>query len=173
MNGPDRRRALLRRLAEQRAPLKGGDLATDLGVSRQIIVQDVALLRAEGANIVATPGGYILLGVEERGVMKTVVTRHDEDRGMEEELRIMVGEGGTVVNVVVEHPLYGEITGNLMVSTQKDVTLFMEKARMEGGRPLSSLTGGVHLHTVEVRDEETWERILLRLREAGYLPDDV
>lgn len=172
MNGPDRRRALLRRLAEQRSPLKGGDLAADLGVSRQVIVQDVALLRAEGANIVATPGGYILLGVEERGVMKTVVTRHDEDREMEEELRIMVGEGGTVVNVVVEHPLYGEITGNLMVSTQGDVTLFMEKARKEGGRPLSSLTGGVHLHTVEVRDQGTWERILLRLREAGYLLDD-
>jgi len=71
----------------------------------------------------------------------------------------------------VEHPVYGEITGNLMLSTPGDVARFMESIRGSSGEPLSSLTGGVHLHTLEVDGEETWERLLAELAEKNYLPE--
>ena len=172
MKGTERRRDMARRLSGSREPLKGAELASLFGVSRQVIVQDMALLRAQGLNVVATPGGYLLLPA--RGpecLVKTVVTRHNDYPSMEEELRIMVEEGATVLNVIVEHPLYGEIAGNLMISTPLEVALFMEKIRESAGEPLSSLTGGIHLHTLEVPDEEAWNRIRRRLREKNYLQE--
>ncbi|HCL80221.1 MAG TPA: transcription repressor NadR [Synergistaceae bacterium] len=172
MNGPERRRAILRLLAEEDAPVKGGTLADAFEVSRQAIVQDVAILRAEGERVMATPQGYVLLGPKETSLVRTVVTRHGTDRQMEEELLVMVRSGATVLKVIVEHPLYGEITGNLMLSTESDVDYFMEKVRTEGGKPLSSLTDGVHLHTLELPDEAAWETVLRGLRDLGYLLDE-
>lgn len=172
MKTADRRMHISEKLAGSKIPLRGGDLAAYFGVSRQVIVQDMAVLRAEGLDVVATPRGYILFrpGARE-GLVKTVVTKHMGYSSMEEELRIMVEGGGRVIDVIVEHPIYGEITGKLMLSTLTDVARFMEDIRESDGEPLSSLTGGVHLHTVEVSDERTWKGILFRLREKNYLPE--
>jgi transcriptional regulator of NAD metabolism len=168
----ERRKNIASELAGAGDPVTGGDLAARFGVSRQVIVQDMAVLRAEGLPVVATPRGYMLLRAEGTGrLVKTVVTRHRDYEAMEEELLIMVGCGAKVVNVIVEHPVYGEITGNLMLSTPGDVARFMESIRGSSGEPLSSLTGGVHLHTLEVDGEETWERLLAELAEKNYLPE--
>ena len=135
------------------------------------------VIRAElfqpGLQVVATPRGYMLLSpLRPEGIVKTVVTRHGDYKSMEEELRIMVNNGARVLNVIVEHPVYGEITGNLMISTPEDVSRFMDNITGSEGEPLSSLTGGVHLHTLEVRDEASWKKILRALKEKNYLPDE-
>jgi transcriptional regulator of NAD metabolism len=168
----ERRGMIIAELSGAGEAVTGSDLASRFGVSRQVIVQDMAVLRAEGLPVVATPRGYILLRPEGSGrLVKTVVTRHRDYEAMEEELLIMVGCGAKVLNVIVEHPLYGEITGNLMLSTTADVARFMESIRKSAGEPLSSLTGGVHLHTLEVDGEEGWERLLAELGEKNYLPE--
>lgn len=173
MNSGERRLRIREQLAVSGGPVKGAALASLFSVSRQIIVQDIAVLRAEGASIVATPQGYLLLSRGASGVLtKTVVTRHTDYSSMEEELRVMVERGAKVLNVIVEHPLYGEITGNLMIFTSADVVRFMEKMRENDGEPLSTLTGGVHLHTLEVPDEATWSSVLEGLREKNYLLEE-
>lgn len=173
MKTEERRKNIASELAMAPEPVTGGELAARFGVSRQVIVQDMAVLRAEGIPLVATPRGYLLLPPAGVGRMvKTVVTRHRDYESMEEELLIMVGCGARVINVIVEHPVYGEITGNLMLSTPGDVARFMETIRSSAGEPLSSLTGGVHLHTLELDDEAVWERMLVRLGEKNYLPEE-
>jgi len=174
MKTDERRKKIAAELSGEGEAITGGDLASRFGVSRQVVVQDMAVLRAEGLPVVATPRGYILLRSESTGrLVKTVVTRHRDYESMEEELLIMVGCGAKVLNVIVEHPLYGEITGNLMLSNPDDVARFMESIRKSTGEPLSSLTGGVHLHTLEVDGEETWERLLAGLGEKNYLPERI
>ena len=173
MTGTERRREIREHLLASASPVKGAMLASLFSVSRQVIVQDMAVLRAEGVNIVATPQGYLLLsGGTGADLRKTVVTRHTDDASMEEELTIMVDRGARVLNVIVEHPLYGEIAGNLMISTRDDVARFMEKMRARDGEPLSMLTGGVHLHTLELPDETTWISVLDGLREKNYLIEE-
>ena len=173
MNSGERRRCIIERLAISGTPVKGAELASLFSVSRQIIVQDMAVLRAGGASIVATPRGYLLLSGGLPGALtKTVVTRHTDNSSMEEELTIMVTRGARVLNVIVEHPLYGEIAGNLMIFTRDDVERFMERMRENDGEPLSTLTGGVHLHTLEVPDEATWYSVLDGLREKNYLLEE-
>lgn len=173
LNSVERRGSIRERLAASTAPLKGAELASLYSVSRQIIVQDIAVLRAEGAHIVATPQGYLLLtGGARANPTRTVMTRHKDPSEMEDELRIMVERGAKVINVVVEHPLYGEITGNLMLFTQEDVSRFMESMAESGCEPLSKLTGGVHQHTLEIPDERTWASVIEGLRERGYLIEE-
>lgn len=173
MNSGERRIRIREQLAIAGGPVKGAMLASLFSVSRQIVVQDIAVLRAEGASIVATPQGYLLLPGRVTGMLtKTVVTRHNDSASMEDELRIMVDRGARVLNVIVEHPLYGEIAGNLMIFTRSDVDRFMEKMRESDGEPLSTLTGGVHLHTLEVPDETTWSSVLDGLREKNYLLEE-
>ena len=170
MKGAERRKEIARLLEESSEPLKGAELASRFEVSRQVIVQDLALLRAEGMAVMATPRGYLAMQPgHEPSLLKTVATRHTDYASMEEELLIFVEEGARILNVIVEHPLYGEITGSLMLGTKKDVEHFMEKIRGSGGEPLSSLTAGVHLHRLEVPGENSWRRIYARLEEKHYL----
>ena len=170
MKGDERRREIGRLLEGSAEPLKGAELASRFEVSRQVIVQDLALLRAEGMAVVATPRGYLSVQAGyEFSLIKTVATRHTDYASMEEELLIFVEERARVLNVIVEHPLYGEITGSLMLATKRDVQHFMEKIRGSGGEPLSSLTAGVHLHRLEVPDENSWRRIYARLEDKHYL----
>ena len=173
MKGAERRREIARLLEGSGEPLKGAELASHFEVSRQVIVQDLALLRAEGMAVVATPQGYLSLRTgHEPSLIKTIATRHTDYPSMEEELLIFVEEGARVLNVIVEHPLYGEITGSLMLATKRDVQHFMEKIRGSGREPLSSLTAGVHLHRLEVPNEDSWMRIYDRLEEKHYLAEE-
>ena len=144
----DRRRRIVDLIAQARDPITGTELAHLLGVSRQIIVQDMALLRAAGADIVATPRGY--LGARSRGGRATyrevLAVQHGREQ-IEVELNTLVDLGLRVIDVIVDHPVYGELRGNLMLESRADVRQFLQ--RLEGAEPLSALTRGVHLHTVE------------------------
>ncbi len=168
MNAAKRRRAILAALAAGPGPVTGAELAEQLGVSRQVIVQDVAILRAGGAGVLATPRGYMLASTGLESLSCLVACRHLESE-VRDELLIMVDLGAEVVDVIVEHPIYGQITGQLMLRTRQDVTEFTERLESSGAKLLSSLTGGVHLHTLRVPDAATLPRVRAALRRAGFL----
>jgi transcriptional regulator of NAD metabolism len=164
MDAAARRRALLEQLSD--VPVAATALAARFGVSRQVIVGDIALLRAGGASIYATPRGYVTVRAPENGILRTVACRHGA-ADMEEELLLMVNAGAAVLDVIVEHPVYGQLTGELGLFSRRDVTDFVRRAA--GMRPLSQLTGGIHLHTLRCPDEETFRRAREALRTHGYL----
>ena len=168
MNAETRRQKILAQLKVSSAPISAGRLAAELGVSRQIIVGDIALLRAYGESISATPRGYILSGGGEERLKRTVACCH-RGEDMEKELNIMVDNGCTVRDVIVEHPIYGQITGNLELSSRYDVHEFARRSQEAEAVPLSYLTDGIHLHTLLCPDEETYERVCAQLKQAGFL----
>ena len=152
-------------LRQSSRPVSAGLLAERFSVSRQVVVGDVALLRASGADISATPRGYVILKAD-RGLIRRVACRHD-GRGMEAELCAVVDQGCSVLDVIVEHPVYGQLTGPLQLSSRYDVGQFL--SRCAGARPLSDLTGGIHLHTLSCPDEDAFRRVRDVLRDLGVL----
>ena len=170
MDAKERRSAILQLLRSRTQPVTGGELAQLMGVSRQVIVQDVALLRTAGASIFATPEGYILPAATPQAAARCVIAScHSDPAQMRRELEIVVEHGGTVVDVSIEHSVYGEISAPLMLRSKVGVDVFM--AHFESGEtvPISALTGGVHLHTLEAPGEENMKAIVDALRREGLL----
>ena len=166
-SGAERRAAVARILEEAAGPVSAAALARQFSVSRQIIVGDIALLRAGGAHILATPRGYVLERLQE-GVVHTVACVHTPDQ-MEAELTAIVDAGGEVVDVIVEHPVYGQLTGILGLRSRYDVGEFIRRVSQHGARPLSDLTGGIHLHTIRCQDEKSFQRVQNTLANEGFL----
>ncbi len=164
-----RRQAIHEALAQAGGPVSATVLAKRFSVSRQIIVGDVALLRAAGEEILATPRGYVL-GPRSAGVERTVACVHRPEE-MEAELNAIVDAGGEAADVIVEHPVYGQLTGILGVRSRYDVQEFLKRVAADSARPLSALTGGIHLHTIRCADEETFQRVQKALRNEGFLLD--
>ena len=169
MNAQQRRAHILERLEQSAQPVSATALAGELGVSRQIIVGDVALLRAGGADITATPRGYVVRRAA--GLVRQVAVQHRPEE-MEGELNAMVDQGCTVADVIVEHPVYGQLTGALQLSSRYEVGQFIASCRRSGASPLSNLTEGIHLHTLSCPDEGAARRVEERLRELGFLVED-
>ena len=165
MTAEERRKAILETLRASATPCNASVLADTYGVSRQVVVTDIALLRAAGISIIATPRGYVM-GREETGIVRRIACRHNS-YDTSNELYLIVDNGCTVVDVVVEHPVYGELVGSLQLKSRYDVGQFIAKSSQS--QPLSALTGGVHLHTILSPDEETFERVCKALAEAGFL----
>ena len=167
MDAVHRRKTITRILEQAKAPVSAASLAKEFSVSRQIIVGDIALLRAGGMDIAATPRGYVL-PAPAAGLVRTLACRHRADQ-MEEELNAMVDQGCTVLDVIVEHPIYGQLTGQLRLSSRYDVQEFIRLVNQSNARPLSDLTGGVHLHTLRCPDEDSYRRVLADLEKEGIL----
>ncbi len=168
-----RRAKLLERLKESQEALIGSQLAEEFGVSRQVIVQDIALLRAQGEKIVATSQGYFYeenLGMPT--VKASIACRHGDQKELKDELLTVINFGGRVIDVKVEHPIYGELSGNLMISSIEDVEKFVDNYQQEGTELLSKLTDGVHLHTIEAVNEQVLEKIKEELKAKGYLLEE-
>lgn len=163
MKAEERRAVIAQTLTADR-PISATALAGRFSVSRQIIVGDIALLRAAGLDIVATPRGYKL--GETTGLIRAVACLHTAEQ-TEAELLAMVDNGCTVVDVVVEHPLYGQLTGQLSLASRYDVAQFVGKIR--DSVPLSALTGGVHLHHLRCPDEAAYQRVCRALEGLGIL----
>ena len=154
-------------LREAGGPLSGAELAERLGVSRQAVVQDVAHLRNRGIPVAATAHGYVLQ--PSGGVARRLVAVRHEQEDIFDELVTVVEAGGRVVDVVVDHPVYGELRGTVGCSTRAEVVRFVHLLTSTGQRPLSSLADGFHLHTLEAPDEATLDRVEQALREKGFL----
>lgn len=163
-----RRRHILEWMRAHGGPIPGGEMAKRLRVSRQCLVQDIAILRAAGEEIVATPRGYRLPDAASHTHRAVLACRHAPER-TEEELQILVDHGVKVLDVTVEHPLYGELRGSLMIESRADVQDFLTQVKATHAALLSSLTHGIHLHTVEASRPELIARARARLRERGFL----
>ena len=162
MNAADRRTKITQLLSKADKPVSATVLAAQCGVSRQIIVGDIALL--------ATPRGYILENAAATPAYaeRRVVCRHKEDRLLEE-LYTVVDLGGALIDVTVEHSVYGQICAPLHIFSRYDADAFYQKIQQPGARPLCDLTGGIHLHTLRAADEAALDRIVQGLKDKGFL----
>lgn len=163
-----RREQLVKILNEQVEPISGGELSKLLGVSRQVIVQDITLLRATGLNIFSTTKGYLIYQSEEPKAKRIFRVRHTTEQ-IEDELCTFVDNGGKILDVVVNHEIYGDIATALTIRNRQDVYDFVKKVKEKKIVPLKDLTDGIHQHTVVADSEETLNRIENALMEKGYL----
>ncbi|OEH91477.1 transcription repressor NadR [Bacillus solimangrovi] len=170
--GEERRSLILQWLKVKKAPITGSALANKTNVSRQVIVQDISLLKARNEPIIATSQGYFYFSPhdQENKVTRTIACLHRPEQ-TEEELNILVDHGVTVKDVSVEHPLYGDLTASIMVSNRMDVEHFMNKLKQTNATLLSQLTGGAHLHTIEGNSEAQLDEVCEALQKAGFLID--
>lgn len=173
MTQEERRAQIVKLLAAAVDPITGSHLSTILGVTRQIIVGDVAVLRARGERIIATPRGYFLYQAESKAAHhSTIAVRHGSDsETIAHELNLIVDLGGTILDVTVEHPFYGELTAKLQLANRAEVAQFVEKMQELEAEPLSILTDGYHLHQIEAPTGEAMGAIRDTLRQAGYLAE--
>ena len=167
MDAQERRQAIARRLERARSPVSATALAREFSVSRQIIVGDVAILRAGGQEITATPRGYMVQNAPS-GLVRQIAVKHD-GQAMEAELNAMVDHGCTVLDVIVDHPIYGQLTGPLQLSDRYQVGQFIARCRSQAAAPLSQLTEGIHLHTLACPDQGAYERVREALARQGIL----
>ncbi|SKC92059.1 transcription repressor NadR [Maledivibacter halophilus] len=173
MTTEERRRQILDILNSRDEPITGSDLSKKFDVSRQVIVQDIAVLRAKGINIMATSSGYYILKINKNDRnIRTIFCKHKGYESIEIELGIMVDMGAKVLDVIVTHPVYGEIRCPLMINSRYDLKKFTDKVKEFKAEPLASLTGGEHIHTIEVPNDEIYEIILNKLNEVGFLVKD-
>jgi transcriptional regulator of NAD metabolism len=168
MNSKERRECIKNLLTKNNIAHKGQLLAEELGVTRQVIVKDIAIIRAEGVNIIATPEGYLMPIEESNYVRRVIAVSHDKD-DIYKELECIVKFGGIVEDVTVEHSLYGEIRAMLMIKTIMDIEEFVKRFKEYSAEPLSSLTKGIHLHTIRADSDEIIERIIRELKDNNYL----
>lgn len=168
--GDERRDLILQWLKESSRPIKGGELALQTKVSRQVIVGDISLLKAKNEPIIATSQGYLYLQTEEKSApcSRLIVSSHSPDK-TKDELFTIVDHGVKVKNVTVEHPVYGDLTASLLLSTRKDVEEFLAKISLTKATLLSSLTEGIHMHTLEAETEEQLDDVCQELSKKGYL----
>ena len=164
MTGENRRQDIVRSLGE--TPLSATNLAARYGVSRQVIVQDIALLRASGAPVISTNRGYVLSSPPR--AERVFKVRHTEAE-VGEELELIVRLGGTVKDVSVSHRVYGNIRADLGVQTPLQVSEFVRSIRSGASRPLMLVTDGYHYHTVSADSEQSLDRIEGALRARGFL----
>lgn len=166
MTGEERRDALLAALQESDAPVSGGKLASLLHVSRQIIVQDVALLRASGKVIIPTSHGYILQGQQQPSRVFKVI--HTEAEAAEE-LTIIVDNGGRVEDEFVFHKIYGVVRCGLKIRSRRDIENFLGEMEGSKSKMLLNTTSGYHYHTVSADSRATLDLIQEKLQARGFL----
>jgi len=171
MNSKERREYIKNLLIKSKVAHKGQFLAEELGVTRQVIVKDIAITRAEGVNIIATPEGYLIPNEESNYVRRVIAVAHGRD-DIYSELECIIKFGGVIEDVTVEHSLYGEIRAMLMLKTLMDIEKFTKKFKELNAEPLSSLTNGVHLHNIRADNEEIMESIIKELKDKNYLISD-
>jgi len=167
VNTDKRREKILELLNSCHEPISGNELAKIFGVTRQVIVQDIAILRAGGKDIIATAQGYLMKGSVPVCTKKIAVRHKAEDT--REELLTFIECGCKVIDVIVEHPIYGELHGMLMLSNSQDVENFIHAVKKHRANLLSQLTNGVHIHTIEAINYDCINKAEKLLKEKGIL----
>ena len=163
MSGEERRKAILNRLGGE--PVSAARLAEAFGVSRQVIVQDVALLRAEGIPVLSTSRGYIRAGGGRAA--RGFKVRHGDDEVLDE-LQLIVDAGGRVEDVYVWHKVYGKISAPMGIDSRRKAEEFVKKIESGVSAPLKNITGGYHYHTVSAESEAVLDGIAAELRAHGF-----
>ena len=170
MKVAERRKAIVNLLLSAKEPISGSELAQKFDVSRQIIVQDMTVLKGTGYEILSTSQGYIMQKspLSER-VFKV---RHTTDQ-TEDELSCIVNLGGTVVDVYVWHKVYGKVEASLNIFSPMHITQFMEGVRTGQSTELMHITGGYHYHTVRAENEAILDQIEAALNERKYIVPEI
>lgn len=168
MTAAERRKQILHLLRETAVPVSGTALGHATGVSRQIVVQDIALLRTEGYPILATARGY-LLDVPNQHTRLLKVCHTDEQT--EEELNLIVDLGGCVQDVRINHRIYGTMQAPLNIRNRRDVQRFLESLKSGRSTPLLNVTSGYHFHQISADQDEILDEIEASLQEHGFLAE--
>ena len=166
MTGSERRNEILAHIKKSETPVSGARLAEMYDVSRQVIVQDIALIRAAGHEIISTNRGYLLH--TPLSVSRVFKTNHTDEQ-VEEELYTIVDLGGEVVNVMVNHRVYGHIEAELHINSRRKAMEFVQDIRNGKSSPLKNITSNYHYHLVEADSEETLDLIEDALRHKKIL----
>ncbi len=166
MSGEKRRENLLKILQESTNPVSGTELAEKFNVSRQIVVQDIALLRAKNHEIISTHKGYILN--DEETFKRVFKVKHTTEQ-IPDELNLIVDLGGVVDDVFVYHKVYGVIKVDMNIKSRRDVKKYIEGIESGVSTPLMQITSEYHYHTVSADSKETLDEIQKELDESGYL----
>ena len=166
MKGEERRKQLLNILSSSNNPVSGGTLAKELNVSRQIIVQDISLLRANGATIFSTNKGYLLQ--EDRKYSRVFKVYHTDDQ-VEEELSTIVDAGGQIRDVFVYHKVYGVLKADMGIKSRRDIRAYMVEISTGKSSLLKNVTSGYHYHTIDAESEEILDAIQEELQQKGFL----
>ena len=170
MNAEQRRKEIVNIMMSEQKAISGGQLSEKLGVSRQIIVQDIAALKADGYEILSTHNGYVMqtTPLYER-VFKVFHTKEQT----EDELTTIIDFGGTVADVFVWHKVYGKMTAPLNISSRHHITQFLEGVRTGKSSELMNVTGGYHYHTVRAETEEILDKIEKTLNSMNYIVPEI
>ena len=169
MTGVERRDVILGALRASARPLSGSALARSVGVSRQVVVQDIALLRADGHDIAATNRGYVLReGAGDARPVRLFKVLHTAEE-LEDELTCVVDLGAEVLDVTVSHRVYGKITAPLNVRSRRDVERYLKGIRTGKSSPLMTVTSGYHYHRIAADSPEVLDEVEDALRARGYL----
>ncbi|MBQ1802195.1 transcription repressor NadR [Lachnobacterium bovis] len=166
MTGNERRQLILEELQSSKTPISGGAFAKLLKVSRQIVVQDIALMRAHGIDIHSTNKGYV---ISKSGIAKRVFKVIHSDEEVEEELTMIVDLGGKIKDVFVYHKVYGLLKAELNIRSRLDVNRYMDEIHSGKSTPLKNITSGYHYHTIEADDESILNLIKDALAKRGFL----
>ena len=166
MSGQERREEIIKIIKNSGRPVAGTDLANKLGVSRQVIVQDMALIRANGIEVMATNRGYVIQ--ESKDVSRVFKVIHSNEQ-VEDELNLFVDLGGKVEDVFVYHKVYGVIKATLNIKSRRDVKSYMEGISSGKSTNLLNLTSNYHYHALTTADEERLDVIQEELNKKGFL----
>lgn len=169
MSAGERAEAILERISQSSSPVSGGMLSQEFGVSRQIIVKDIAALKAQGNDIIATTKGYILHRIPMPERVFKVVHRDDE---IQQELQTIVDAGGIVKDVFVWHKIYGKIEAELDIRTRRDVTEYINTLQNGRSSPLKNVTNEYHYHTIAAENDTVLDKVRGELDRIGFLVKD-
>ena len=166
MKVAERRKAIVNFLLSSKEPVSGSELSRQFGISRQIIVQDISVLKGTGCEILSTNQGYV---IQKSHLRERVFKVRHTTNETEDELSCIVNLGGIVVDVFVWHKVYGKIEANLNISTQLHIKQFLEGVRTGKSTELMHITSGNHYHTVRAENEAVLDRIEAALTERNYI----
>lgn len=161
-----RRKEIAALLLASDSPITGSTLSQKMGASRQIIVRDIAALKEEGFDIISTHTGYLIKSSPM--IEKVFKLRHTSEQ-TEDELTSIVDLGGTVVDVFVNHKVYGRIEAKLNIFSREDVKNFTDNIKSGKSVELMNLTSGYHYHTIRAQSQDTLDKIEQMLQDKGYI----
>ena len=156
MKADERRKEIVNLMMSEQKAISGGQLSEKLGVSRQIIVRDISVLKAAGYDILSTHNGYLM---QNSPFAERVFKVYHTKEQTEAELNTIVDLGGMVVDVFVWHRVYGKMTAPLNISSRHHIAQFLEGVRTGKSTELMNVTGGYHYHTVRAETEEILDKI--------------
>ncbi len=165
---------ILQLIKESEKPLSGTALGKKTGVSRQVIVQDIALLRMQGYSIISTARGYLIQDTKK--AVRLFKVCHDTDQ-IQEELELIIDLGGMVEDVIVNHKAYGKMKADMLIKNRRDIAILLDKLKTGKSTPLSQITSGYHYHHISADSMEILDEIETALRNknllAPFLPYEV